>query len=102
MEIFASLVPLVIIFPLVGMLINLFLGKNMGERAVGIVASLAAGLAFGVALIMAVGLRGGGDGAQRGGVPLLPHSGTQPPRHLPKPPHLRAATPPPPTSLCCL
>src|SRR5450432_113505 len=72
MEIFASLVPLVIFFPLAGMLINLFLGKNMGERAVGIVASLAAGLAFSVALIMAVALNGYGLGATVVNMPLLP------------------------------
>src|SRR6266849_1180157 len=52
MENFASLVPLVVVLPLTGMLINLFLGKNLGERVVGFIASLAAGLAFAVALIM--------------------------------------------------
>jgi NADH-quinone oxidoreductase subunit L len=49
---YASLVPLVVIIPFVGMLINLFLGKYMSERMVGFVASLAAGLAFTVAMIM--------------------------------------------------
>ncbi|MCC7452234.1 MAG: hypothetical protein IT324_32840 [Anaerolineae bacterium] len=58
MENFASFVPLVIIFPLIGLLINLFLGKNMGEKGVGLVASLAAGLAFGVAVIMTIAVAG--------------------------------------------
>src|SRR5258708_3534799 len=56
MEQFATLVPLVVYIPLIGMLINLFVGKNMGEKAVGIVASLAAGLAFVVALTMALAI----------------------------------------------
>src|SRR5258708_4845860 len=56
MENFASLVPLVVFIPLIGMLINLFWGQYMGEKAVGVVASLAAGLAFCVALIMAVAI----------------------------------------------
>src|SRR5512140_3640081 len=56
MENFASLVPLVVFIPLVGMLINIFWGKNMGERAVGIIASLAAGLAFSIALIMTLAI----------------------------------------------
>ncbi len=92
MEIFASLVPLVIIFPLVGMLINLFLGKNMGERAVGIVASLAAGLAFGVALIMAVALRGSGYEATVVSMPFLPSWITIPSGHLEIPWQLRVDT----------
>ena len=54
MENFASLVPLIIIIPLIGAMINLFLGKNMGERAVGLVASLAAGSAFCVALLLTI------------------------------------------------
>src|SRR5258708_24930349 len=56
MENFASLVPLVVFIPLIGMLINLFWGQYMGEKAVGVVASLAAGLAFCVALVMAVAI----------------------------------------------
>ncbi len=52
MENFASLVPLVILIPFAGMLLNLFLGKNMGEKMIGLVACTAAGLAFAIALIM--------------------------------------------------
>ncbi len=54
MENFASFVPLVVLIPLAGMLINLFLGKNLDEKVVGFIASLAAGLAFGVAVIMTI------------------------------------------------
>src|SRR5258706_5359309 len=56
MQNFASLVPLVVFIPLTGMLINIFWGKYMGERAVGIVATLAAALAFSIALIMTVAI----------------------------------------------
>src|SRR5579859_486439 len=71
MENFASLVPLVIIFPLLGMLINIFFGKNMGERAVGYLATLAAGLAFGVALIMTIAIAGNGFEASVVNMPLI-------------------------------
>src|SRR5258708_3536836 len=56
MQNFASLVPLVVFSPLTVMLINIFWGKYMGERAVGIVATLAAALAFSIALIMTVAI----------------------------------------------
>src|SRR5258706_5344228 len=56
MQNFASLVPLVVFIPLTGMLINIFWGKYMGERAVGIVATLAAALAFSIALIMTMAI----------------------------------------------
>jgi NADH-quinone oxidoreductase subunit L len=54
MENFASLAPLVIILPFAGLLINLFLGKYMSERMIGLVASLAAGASFAVAAVMAL------------------------------------------------
>ncbi|MCC7209001.1 MAG: NADH-quinone oxidoreductase subunit L, partial [Anaerolineae bacterium] len=54
MENYASLVPLVILLPFAGLLINLFLGKTMSERTIGLVASLAAGSAFAVAAVMAI------------------------------------------------
>ncbi len=54
METYAQLVPLVILFPLVGMLINLFAGPRLGERVVGIIGSTAAGLAFVVAVLLYV------------------------------------------------
>src|SRR5689334_17404885 len=72
MENFASLVPLVIFIPLAGMLINLFLGKNMGERAVGLVASGAAGLAFGVALLLTIMIGQAGFEPSVVNIPLIP------------------------------
>ena len=60
MENFPQLVPLVIIAPLIGLLINLFLGKSLGERGVGIVAVGAAVLAFLVSVLMLIALAGNG------------------------------------------
>ncbi len=56
MENFASLVTFVVLIPFVGMLLNLFLGKNLSERVIGLIASLAAGLAFCAALIMTIAM----------------------------------------------
>src|SRR5438105_150075 len=70
-ENFASLVPLVIFIPLVGMLINMFLGKNLGEKLVGFIAVAAAGLAFCIALIMTVGIASNGFQAVVVNPPLL-------------------------------
>ena len=56
MENFPQLVPLVIFAPLIGLLINLFLGKRLGERAVGLVAITAALVAFAVALLQLLAL----------------------------------------------
>ena len=53
---FFYLAPLVIFFPLVGLLINLVFGRRIGEKAVGIVASSASGLSFAVAVLLAVSL----------------------------------------------
>ncbi len=72
MENFASLVPLVIIFPLIGLLINLFLGKNLGEKGVGLVASLAAGMAFAVAVIMTIAMANFGYQPVVVNMPILP------------------------------
>lgn len=52
MENFFDLVPLVVLFPLAGMLINLFTGKRLGEQGVGIVAVGASGLAFLIAVLL--------------------------------------------------
>ncbi len=51
MENFPQLVPLVVFAPLIGLLINLFLGRWLGERGVGLVAIGAALTAFGVAVL---------------------------------------------------
>lgn len=53
-----SLIPLVVLLPLAGLFINLIFGKRLGEAWVGIVASLAVGGAFIVALLAAVTLAG--------------------------------------------
>ncbi|MCD4685611.1 MAG: NADH-quinone oxidoreductase subunit L [Anaerolineae bacterium] len=52
MENFFDLVPLVVLAPAIGLLINLFAGKHLGERGVGIVAVGASGTAFFVAVLM--------------------------------------------------
>src|SRR5512140_1661926 len=49
-----SLVPLIVFLPVLGLLINLIFGKRMSEKAIGTVASLASGLAFVVAVLMAI------------------------------------------------
>jgi NADH-quinone oxidoreductase subunit L len=43
-----SLVPWIVFFPAIGLLLNLAVGKRFGEKFIGTVASLAAGLAFAV------------------------------------------------------
>jgi NADH-quinone oxidoreductase subunit L len=51
-----TLVPWIIYFPVLGLLINLTLGRRLGEKGVGAVASLAAGMAFVIAVLQAYGL----------------------------------------------
>jgi NADH-quinone oxidoreductase subunit L len=51
-----GLVPLIIILPVVGLLINLIFGARMNEKAVGAIASVASGLAFVVSLLLGVAL----------------------------------------------
>ncbi len=53
-----SLVPWVVFLPLIGLVINLVLGQRLGEKFVGVVASLAALAAFGVAVVLAITLAG--------------------------------------------
>lgn len=60
---FFYLVPLLVFAPLTGMLINMFLGAKLGEKGVGLVASLAAGTAFLVAVLQAVSLGQHPEGA---------------------------------------
>ncbi|MEA4909928.1 MAG: NADH-quinone oxidoreductase subunit L [Anaerolineaceae bacterium] len=52
----APFTPLLIGLPLAGILINLLAGRRLGEAGVGLVASLATGLSFGLAVLLAVGL----------------------------------------------
>jgi NADH-quinone oxidoreductase subunit L len=51
-----SLVPWVVFFPLIGLLVNLLLGKRLGEVFSGTVAVLASGAAFVVAVLLALAL----------------------------------------------
>jgi NADH-quinone oxidoreductase subunit L len=51
-----NLVPWVVFLPLIGLGINLLLGKKLGEVFTGVVASLATGLAFVVAILLASAL----------------------------------------------
>jgi|YNPNPStandDraft_1061719.scaffolds.fasta_scaffold07016_4 NADH-quinone oxidoreductase subunit L len=67
-----SLIPLIIVFPFAGMLINVFFGRRLMPRsdsvAPGVIASLMAALAFVIAVLMFVGLLGQPQGTE---VPLL-------------------------------
>ena len=60
---FFQLVPLVVFLPVLGLLINLLVGKYLGEKGVGAVASLATGGAFAVAVLLAIGLGQVSEGA---------------------------------------
>ncbi len=63
-----SLVPLVVFLPLLGILLNFLFGKWLGEKGIGIIASLAAGGAFVVSVLLALGLVQNHAGAQ---IPLF-------------------------------
>jgi NADH-quinone oxidoreductase subunit L len=54
---FFALIPLIIVFPLLGLFINLLWGKRLGERWSGAIGSLAAALAFVIAVLQALSLR---------------------------------------------
>lgn len=60
---FFQLVPLVVFLPVLGLLINLLVGKRLGEKGIGAVASLATAGAFAVAVLLAVGLAQVSEGA---------------------------------------
>jgi NADH-quinone oxidoreductase subunit L len=51
-----QLVPWVVFIPLIGLLVNLLIGKRIGEKGSGTVASLAAGGSFVVAVMLAMAL----------------------------------------------
>ncbi len=59
-----ALVPLIIAFPVAGLLVNLALGRRLGERFTGFVASAAVALAFGVAVLQWLGLQQNPEGAR--------------------------------------
>src|SRR3990172_3018570 len=60
---FFSLVPWIVFFPIIGLLINITFGGRMGEKAIGTVASMASGLSFAVAVLLAISLVGHPEGA---------------------------------------
>ena len=57
-----NLVPWVVFLPLIGLIINLLIGKKLGEVFSGTVASLATGLAFVVSILLAVALNANTEG----------------------------------------
>jgi len=61
---FFGLIPLIVVFPVLGLLINMAWGKFLGETWSGAIASGAAGLAFVVAVLQLVSLRAVGYEAQ--------------------------------------
>ncbi len=64
-----ALVPWIVYLPVLGLLINLAIGRGLGEKGVGVVASLSAGLAFVVSVLQVYGLNLHPEGAE---VYLLP------------------------------
>lgn len=60
-----TLAPLVIVFPLLGLLINLIIGRRTSERFTAIVASAAVALAFAVSVLMFVALQSHPEGARQ-------------------------------------
>jgi len=63
-ESYFALAPLIIFLPLAGLLINLALGRRLGERFAGIVASSVVGLGFGVAVLQFLALQAEPEGAR--------------------------------------
>ena len=51
-----TLIPLIIVFPVLGLLINVLAGKRLGDPWAGIIASSASALAFVIAVLQFVGL----------------------------------------------
>lgn len=60
---FFALAPFLVIFPLLGLLVNLVFGGRFKERTIGIVASSASGLSFVVAALLTVSLISHPEGA---------------------------------------
>lgn len=72
MDNFFNLVPLVVLIPLAGMLINLFTGRQLGERGVSIVAVGASAGAFLVAVLLWIAQVDTGYQAAVVNAPLIP------------------------------
>ncbi len=53
---FFSLIPLIVVFPLLGLLVNIIFGGKLSEKVIGTVASSASGLAFVIAVLQAISL----------------------------------------------
>ena len=60
--------PLLVLIPVLGLLTNILIGDRVGERGIGWIASMAAGLTFGVSLLLFFALQGHVEGAR---VPFL-------------------------------
>ncbi len=56
MQTLFGLVPLIVFLPVIGLLINIVFGGKMSEKAIGVVASSASGLAFVVSVLLGVAL----------------------------------------------
>ncbi|MFO8035567.1 MAG: NADH-quinone oxidoreductase subunit L [Anaerolineales bacterium] len=65
---FFALIPLIVFFPVTGLLINAFFGGRMSEKAIGMTACAASGLSFLIAVLMGVSLLGHPEGTT---VPFL-------------------------------
>ncbi len=65
---FFYLVPWVVFIPVIGLLINIIFGGRLGEKAIGAIASLAAGAAFVIAVLLGISLVGHPEGQT---IPLL-------------------------------
>lgn len=65
---FFNLIPWIVFFPMIGLLINAFLGGRFSEKVVGTIACVASGLSFVIAVLMLVSLISQPEGAI---VPLL-------------------------------
>jgi len=61
--VFFWLVPLIVAFPVAGLLFNIIFGGRMSEKAIGGIASAASGLSFVIALLMAISLLSEPEGA---------------------------------------
>lgn len=62
------LVPLVVFFPIIGLVLNILLGRRLSEKGVGAIASLASGASFLVGVLQAISLTGNPEGVT---VPFL-------------------------------
>lgn len=69
MDPFFTLAPWVVFLPVIGIVLNLLIGRRLGEKGIGAIASLAAGGSFAVSALLAYGLWR----SPEGGTLLLAH-----------------------------